>query len=614
MLSHRAGAVDLSHLQRSAPLLLQHDRKQHVGVVTDAELTGDRIRVTAKVSKADKLAQDTWTKVQEGTLRHFSVGFRVFSAVHQRSSGTITITDWMPLEVSLAAGPEDIEAELGRSTGGPMIDVQQEPVTMTEKTIPVIDEGAIKAAVEAEQQRSAEAAAAERDRVAHVFAAAAKAGVSDAARDLIVQRTASIAEADEWLKVSTPPKVAADKQPAQINERSISNNRIPVIDFPDGTPGSGSRTPYNCAVATKVAHGFGSENEKGLAREITQDCVRAGMPEGVMDGDIVLPWSALVQRATPGSTQIAGAGSAETDATKLALGATTVDEDYMAGALIESLRPMSVALQLGPRTMTGLRDDIAIPRISGNTSARWVTNETDKLTKTDVRVGEIKMSPKNVGAYSQYSDKLLMQSSLAIESLIRDDLMTSIALAQDVAAFYGTGSGTNEPQGVDGIVPTGNKINLTPANGSAFTVQQFIDARTKIYSANVRGAATAVTSPALVGKMMSLFQGSAESGILEFSPVSDDTLRAGTLRGYPVYQSNNIKSDLSKGTGTALSEVFLGVWSNMLVGYWGSGVRFRRGYIDDDFIRQQNTVTISTWLDTNFRHPEAFSKVAFVQT
>ena len=577
-----------------------------MGVVTDAELTGDRIRVTAKVSRADKLSEDTWTKVQEGTLRHFSVGFRVFSAVHQRSTNTVTITDWMPLEVSLAAAPDDIEAELGRSTGGPMIDVPDVP-TMTEKTVPVIDEAAIEAAVKAEQQRSAEAAAAERDRVAHVFAAAAKAGVSDAARDLIVQRTATIAEADEWLKVSTPK---ADKQPAQVKERSVPTNRIPVIDFPDGTPGSGSRTPYNCAVATKVAHGFGSEAEKGLAREITQDCARAGMPEGVMDGDVIVPWSALVKRRdTPGSTQIAGGGSDESDATKLALGASTVDEDYMAGALIESLRPMSVALQLGPRTMTGLRDDIAIPKVSGNTSAAWVTNETDQLGKTDVRVGEIKMAPKNVGAYSQFSDKLLMQSSIAIEALIRDDLMTSIALAQDVASFYGSGGSTNQPQGVDGIIPAGNRINPTGANGAEFTVSQFIQARTKIYAANVRGAATAVTSPLLIGKMMNLFQGSSESGILEFSPVSDDTARAGTFRGYPVYQSNNIKTNLSKGTGSTLTEIFLGVWSNMIVGYWGSGVRFRRGFINDDLIRQQNTVTISTWLDTNYRHPEAFAKV-----
>ena len=605
----------MSHLQRSAPLLLQHDKRQHVGVVTDAELMGDRIRVTAKVSQADKLAQDTWTKVQEGTLRHFSVGFRVFSAIHQRSSGTVTITDWMPLEVSLAAQPDDIEAELGRSTGGAMIDVQQEPATMTEKTIPVIDEGAIKAAVEAEQQRSAEAAAAERDRVAHIFAASAKAGVSDAARDLIVQRTASIAEADEWLKVSTPAKT--DKQPAQIKERSAPTNRIPVIDFPDGTPGSGSRTRYSCAVATKVAHGYGSENEKGLAREITQDCVRAGMPEGVMDGDVVLPWSALVRRDTPGSTQIAGSGSDETNATNLALGASTVDEDYMAGALIESLRPMSVALQLGPRTMTGLRDDVAIPKVSGNTSAAWVTNETDQLGKTDVRVGEITMAPKNVGAYSQFSDKLLMQSSLAIESLIRDDLMTSIALAQDVAAFYGTGGSTNQPQGVDGIIPDANKINPTGTNGAEFVVVDFIKARTKIYNANVRGAATAVTSPLLIGKMMNMFQGANNdpdnpnnaAGILEFSPVSDDTARAGTFRGYPVYQSNNIKTNLIKGSGNTLSEIFLGVWSNMIIGYWGSGVRFRRGFINDDLIRQQNTVTISTWLDTNYRHPEAFAKV-----
>ena len=610
--------MDMSYLRSSGPLLVQHNRQKHVGVITDADLVDNRIRITAKVSQADQLSRDTWDKVTEGTLRHFSVGFRVFKAVQERSSRTITITDWAPLEASLAAAPDDIEAELGRSSGGAMVDVQFESI-MSDTTTPVIDEAAIKAAVEAEQKRSAEAAAAERDRVAHVFAQSAKLGITDAARDLIVQRTATISEADEWLKVSTPAK--ADKQPAQIKERSAPTNRIPVIDFPDGTPGSGSRTPYNCATAVKVAHGYGSENEKGLAREITQDCVRAGMPEGVMDGDVVLPWTALVgpkvsQRDA--ADQIAGNTINSTDAT----GGITVDTDFMAAALIESLRPRAVSLQLGPRTMTGLRDNVEIPKKSKNTSVGWLAVETDPLTRTRVEYTQIEMTPKNVGAYSQFSNKLLMQSSLAIESLIRDDLMDSIALEQDKQFFYGSGA-AGAPKGVNYYLTNaaeGNNANVKDLGpndntGAAMTADDFIEVRTRIFAADARGRMSVVTNPKVVGKMMNMFVGANASGVLEFSPVADDSDRAGLFRGYPVYQTNDIKSDVTKGTGTAkLSDMFAGIWSNVVIGYWGSGISFRRGFINDDLIRQQNTVTISTWLDFAVRHNEAFGKLSYIVT
>ena len=607
----------MEHLENSASLLLQHDKRQHVGVVTEAALTDDRIRVTAKVSQADKLSDDTWKKVQEGTLRHFSVGYRTFAAQANRSTRTITVTDWMPLEASLVAAPEDVEAALGRSQGSGMVNVEElSPPVMPETTVkaPEIDQAAITAAVEAERQRSASALETERKRVAHVFAQAAAHAINDETRDLIITRTSTIEEADEWLKVTAPRK-NEDTTPAQMKDvKTRSTPSVPVIDFPDGRPGSGSRTPYNAAVATKVAHGYGTEAERGLTREITQDCVRSGMPEALMDGDVIVPWTALIPPERRRAIMEAGNGP-----NNAATGGVSVTEDFMGDALIEALRPMAVTLQLGPRTMPGLRDNVEIPRVATTTTAAAVTNETDALTQTEPTLGEITMTPRNIGAYSKFTDKLLMQSSLAIESLIREDLMTSVALAQDKYCFYGTGS-NGQPTGIKATSGIHKASLGTGDNVSGqFDVPTFTDMINDIYSDDVMGMINAVTNPQVISRLTNLYRGAAESGILEFDAVNQNDTLAGRLRAYPVYRTNVIEKDIKKGTegGNTLtqptSEMFIGVWNQMVIGYWGPGVRFRRGYINDDFIRQQNTVTISTWFDVAFRHPKAFGLIQYIR-
>ncbi len=45
---------------------------------------------------------------------------------------------------------------------------------------------------------------------------------------------------------------------------------------------------------------------------------------------------------------------------------------------------------------------------------------------------------------------------------------------------------------------------------------------------------------------------------------------ASPLNGYPVHVTNQVASNLTRGSGTGLSAVFFGNWSDLIIGQWGT--------------------------------------------
>ena len=80
----------------------------------------------------------------------------------------------------------------------------------------------------------------------------------------------------------------------------------------------------------------------------------------------------------------------------------------------------------------------------------------------------------------------------------------------------------------------------------------------------------------------------------------------GSLNGYRAGVSNQVPSNLTKGTGTNLSAILFGNWADLFIGMWGVleilpnpyGTGFAAGDIQ---IRALQTVDIAV------RHPESFS-------
>lgn len=126
-------------------------------------------------------------------------------------------------------------------------------------------------------------------------------------------------------------------------------------------------------------------------------------------------------------------------------GAAIVPTDYRPEMFINALIQKTVARALGATPLTGLSGNVSIPRETGSPNIGWVA-ENSALSSSDASFGSITLSPKHAGAITSYSRNMVMQSSPAVEQLLRNMLSRDLAIAIDRAAILG--GGTNEPKGI----------------------------------------------------------------------------------------------------------------------------------------------------------------------
>jgi HK97 family phage major capsid protein len=268
----------------------------------------------------------------------------------------------------------------------------------------------------------------------------------------------------------------------------------------------------------------------------------------------------------------------------------------VSATMIEYLRNMTLADRLGVRTMNDMRGSFSIPRQTGTGTAYWVT-EGNAPTESNQTIGGVTFTPRTVGAFSDYSRKFLMQTSVDAEAFVREDLMQVLAVEVVRVTFFGSGSGA-EPTGVSNaagvtVVPLGT-------NGAALTWANLVQMETAAATANALLDNLAyVTNPKVRGAMKQTTQVAA-STFAQWLWNPDNT-----ANGYPVYASNQIPSNLTKGTGTALSALLFGAWNQAIWAFW-SGIDV---LVDPYTGGTAGNVRVIELQDADFqlRQPSAFS-------
>ena len=78
------------------------------------------------------------------------------------------------------------------------------------------------------------------------------------------------------------------------------------------------------------------------------------------------------------------------------------------------------------------------------------------------------------------------------------------------------------------------------------------------------------------------------------------------FKGQPVAFSNQVPNNLTKGSGTNLSAILYGVWSDLVIGYWSSVDIVVNPYADS--VAAKGGALIHAFLDADIalRHPESF--------
>ena len=578
ILSHEMDAADLSRLNDGAPLLFNHNPDRVIGVVERAYINGKKKRGYARVRfSRNPFAQEVLSDVKDGVLRNVSFGYSI-DKMEERGGGDFVATAWSPYEVSVVSVPADPGVGIGRSLEAE----QAASAAPTPDPIPAMETTTPDLAVV-----RAEAAEAERSRIAGITALCDKHGMGDIGRQMIESgRSIDEARAAVLDKLGAKPIEAV--KPVELEQRDAAN--------------------YSISEGIRAAlSGDWSSREAGLVKEISQEVQRtSGFSQSGKRGFFV-PFSALSKRAT-----------------YVTSGATTggnlVATDLMGDEFIEALRNQSVMLNLGIRTMTGLVGDVAIPRRSGVASTYYLSTETTAITQSESTFDQVTLQPKNLAALSKYSRQTLLQATPGIEELVRRDLTDGINLGIDLGILNGSGA-SGQPTGILNTSGIGSVAIGT--NGGPITVNALVDLEEQVLIDNGalnRDAIGYVTNAKVLAELKKLRAGGSTT--TDGAYLVNDQLnaigRGGTpasVNGYPLYVTNQVPSNLTKGTSSGVcSAVLMGDFSQAMVGFWGNGLEIVVGEDSDDFSKALTSVRAIVTYDVAVRHAESFAAILDVTT
>jgi len=225
-------------------------------------------------------------------------------------------------------------------------------------------------------------------------------------------------------------------------------------------------------------------------------------------------------------------------------GGNLVEDQLLAGSFIDLLRNRLALAQAGVTMLTGLQGNISIPRQTSASTAYWV-GENSSPTESQQAIDQVNMTPKTVGAFVDYSRRLLLQSSIDVEGMIRNDLTRVIALEIDRVGVYGTGS-SNQPQGLTLTTGIGSGVTLT----SYGTFDEYIAMETEVAAAN-----------ADAGSLRYIINASARGALKSTEKASNTAqfvFENNEINGYPAIVSNQLLNN----------DALFGDFSMMVMGMW----------------------------------------------
>ena len=609
ILDHTKGSIRLDRFNSgSANLLMDHKPSDVVGVIESVEVDSKagKAFVTVRFGKSVR-ATEIWEDVKGGIRTSVSVGYRVHKAIQEEqnsdSPDIFRVTDWEPFEVSLVSIPADATVGVGRSDQSTnKIEVERRnkmkkcnicgkehdlnehgrcvscetvvraaattvipatPVTPVTPSVSARDTAAqIKKIRDDETARMGELRAMG-DEFKHVD------GIDDMVRDGI-----SSEKDGDWLRKEILTKIG--------KAGMVHSGDLGIKD--------GERQKYSLMRAIRVEAGL--EKDGGFEAEVSramEDHLGESARGIFMPYDMVAP----VKR-----DQNVGTDSA---------GGYLVETVHDAAGFIELLRNRGLVMAMGARALPGLVGNYTAPKQTAGATFYWITEGSD-TTESQLTFGQIEMSPKTVSGRVDMTRLSLLQTTPSVEALVRDDLLTGIALEMDRVAINGDTS-SDEPEGILNTTGIGSVIGGT--DGAPIDWAKVVQLETEVAVDNAAiGALGYLTNTKVRGSMKTTEKAANTAQFLwPDTPMSDGF---GSVNGYRAGVTNQVPGNLIKGTGINLSAMIFGNWSDLLIGMWG-GLDLTT---DATTLGDSGGLVVRIFqsMDTAVRHAESFSAMEDIIT
>jgi HK97 family phage major capsid protein/HK97 family phage prohead protease len=545
VLSMDESAMDLSRLNDGAPLLFQHDSDKIVGVVERAYIKDKRGYAEVKMANND-LGREMQELIKDGILRNVSFGYKINAMEADNSTDPVTYraTSYQPFEISLVTVPADQSVGIGRT-----LTISECSTTASAVTSPPLSESTpVEPTFDLEAIR-AEAAQAKAKELSEMIALGNRTNNSDMAQEFIANSRGL-----EELRTALLEKMSISATPVQNNAADIGLSNEETRSFSFLRAINYLANPADRSA--REAAGFEIAASEAAATKLGRQSRGITIPQEVLRRDLNV-----------------GASTA---------GGNVVATELDTASFIDLLRNASALDQAGATVLTGLVGNVAIPRQSGAATAYWVA-ESGAPTESQQTIDQVSLTPKTVAAFTDYSRRLMLQSSIDVENMVRRDLAAVLGLKIDAAGLYGTGS-NSEPLGLKFI----SGIGTEDFAADAPTFAEVVALESDLATANaLLGSPVYLMNAAMRGNLKTTKK-DAGSGIF--------LMENGEVNGYRGVLSNQVAS----------GDLWFGNFSDMLIGYW-SGLDIM---VDPYTNSTSGTVRVVAMQDVDvaIRHPESFSR------
>ena len=508
-----------------APVLFMHDAERVLGVVESVKRDGDlKSRAVIRLGTSTQLQRETLEQIRNGILSNISIGYSIRSMDEQEEKiegRSVYRVATRIMEISLVSVPADTSVGVNRAK------VIQEPSKQDVKTMENQE------AVEQVSARDIEKALAERSKTnKEILALAARHNKRDLGEEAIGRNTSL----EEFRGILLE----------QIESKPLDSAAEPVMKPVE------EKRNYSFLRALNAAS-RGDWSGAGFEAEMSQEVAnkRGKQPQGFYVPDFAWRDYGIEQKRelTVGTN---------------ASGGFFAPSVQLANEFVEALRARLILSDMGMRIMSGLNTKVQIPKISAGASAAFVAESGDVGDQTQT-TAQITMVGRTLGARTDVSRLLLLESDPSIEQIVRDDLLNAVAnKIEDVAI---EGGASNEPTGITQTSGIGSVAIATNGGPPTWAMVTDLVKEVEVDNAALNAATLGfITNPKAKSKMANTVRVSSTDSHMILNDPYD------SIYGYRLGISTNVPSDLTKGTtsGTC-SAIIFGDFSQLMMGVFGGG-------------------------------------------
>lgn len=431
VLGHKDGEIDFTRMKDGLVIQDTHYGDQ-IGLMRNPEVKDGKLCGEVEFCCGER-AQEIMRDALAGLRRNMSVGYRVkeykMDGEAEDGEPIYRAVKWMPHEASFVNCPADATVGVGRSgaedeenqtAATPAVVINKETKTMNPEQVVECFRLAKAGNVEHAEVDALIKSGKSFDEIRGELE-----GKVEAYQKELREKAEKAAAKPEMPAPGAARAVVDDKTQREIKRNYNLPNVLRAL--------AGDKSVdigYEREISDEIVAQTGRKSVQGI---IVPDFIRAAA--NANDGALTLGTPAYNQdTAAGGITGIGGTGR------------NTIATNLLAGSFIEALRDALVLTGAGMQTLSGLVGDIAIPK-GGKVTAAWITAENGDASKTNPTFGQIQATPHTVGAYTDITRKLLLQSSIDVQGFVVRELVYAIAYALEAAGFSGSGS-SGQPTGL----------------------------------------------------------------------------------------------------------------------------------------------------------------------